>query len=130
MARSVVVERWGAHVLEAERQGTSLWRYAQEHGVGYDSLIRARRLMMAAATSAAIPVRAGRETRGQSAVGGFTQIQVLDRQARCAVGDDRIIIRMSGGTVIEFSAQGPGTERIAAVIAALRSESCCASTPA
>lgn len=130
MARNLVVERWGAHVLEAERQGKSLWRYAQDHGVGYDSLNRARRLMLAAGTQSTVPARAVRDVRHQNTGGAFAQVQVLDRQAPCAVSDDRILVRMPSGAVIEFSAEGPETDRIAAVIAALRSGSCCASTPA
>jgi len=120
MAGSKAVERWGAHVGRAQRQGKSLWRYARDNGIGYESLRRVRVGLEAVdARSVGQGVDGGAVVTGADPSDAFTRVQV--RQGRGAVQSalDRVQVHFPHGVVVEFDSHGPVTARITSIITTL-----------
>jgi hypothetical protein len=129
MAGSKSVERWGAHVRRAQRQGKSLWRYAQENGIGYEKLRRVRAgLEATGAESGAQDARDARVVTGDGDGNAFTRVQVRQEHGAVRSAPDRVQVQFPSGVVVEFDSDGPVTARIGSIIATLGSFSCCAST--
>lgn len=129
MAGSGSVERWGAHVRRAQRQGKSLWRYAQENGIGYEKLRRVRaRLAADGAPSGAQDARDARVVAGEDDGNAFARVQLRQERSASPIASDRVQVRFPGGIVVEFDSDGAVTARIGSIIATLGSLTCCAST--
>jgi hypothetical protein len=129
MAGSRSVERWGAHVRRAQRQGKSLWRYAQDNGIGYEKLRRVR-----ATLEACDGQWREQDALGATAVGddgdgnAFARVQVMQERIASRGRSDRVQVQFPGGVVVEFDAGGAVTERIGSIIAAIGSLTCCGLT--
>lgn len=132
MAGSVSVERWGAHVRRAQRQGKSLWRYARDNGIGYEKLRRVRaQLAAAGGDSGAQDERGAAVGPGEGAGSAFARVQVRQERSGSRTmrgAPDRVQVQFPGGAAVEFDADGPVTARIGSIIATLGSLTCCAST--